>query len=137
MNLMTEGNSHIAEAKGIDGLKEEAAVVETAVNAILTTATDFAGLMGKNPYIPLIGACDFLNCVGDALCGWFHLWMALEATKGLAKAASDRDKMFYTGKIESAKFFINRTTVLVPVKCEILKKDETSAVRIPEEAFAV
>ena len=98
---------------------------------------DFAGLLMKNPFIPLIAACDFLNCVGDALCGWFHLWMALEATKGLAKADKDSDKMFYTGKIEGAKFFIQRTTALVPAKCEILKKDETSCVRIPEEAFAV
>jgi alkylation response protein AidB-like acyl-CoA dehydrogenase len=137
MALMTEGNAHIAEAKGIDNLKAEAAVVETAINAILQTATDFAGMLGTNPFVPLIAACDFLNCVGDTLCGWFHLWMALEATNGLAKAASDSEKMFYTGKIESAKFFINRTTILVPVKCDILKKDETSCVRIPEEAFAV
>jgi hypothetical protein len=137
MNLMTESNAHIAEAKGFDSLKDEAAVVETAVNAILTTAMDFAGLLMKNPFIPLIAACDFLNCVGDTLCGWLHLWMALEATKGLVGADKDSDKMFYTGKIESAKFFIQRTTALIPAKCEILKKDETSCVRIPEEGFAV
>ena len=137
MNLMTEGNAHIAEAKGIDSLKDEAAVVENAVNAILTTATDFAGMMMKNPFIPLIAACDFLNCIGDTLCGWFHLWMGLEATKNLDKADKESDKMFYTGKIEGAKFFIQRTTALVPAKCEILKKDEISCVRIPDDGFAV
>jgi hypothetical protein len=137
MKLMTEGNAHIAEAKGVDSLKDEAAVVENAVNAILTTATDFGEMIMKNPFIPLIAACDFLNCVGDTLCGWFHLWMGLEATKNLAKADKDSDKMFYTGKIEGAKFFIQRITALVPAKCEILKKDEISCVRIPDEGFAV
>jgi len=71
------------------------------------------------------------------LCGWFHLWMGLEATKNLAKTDKESDKMFYTGKIEGAKFFIHRTTALVPAKCEIFKKDETSCVRIPDDGFAV
>ena len=69
--------------------------------------------------------------------GWFHIWMANVATEKLAVAETDQDKAFYTGKIEGAKFFINRTTALVPAKLQVLTKDEVSAVRIPEEAFAV
>ncbi len=137
MNLMGETKAAVEEAKGIDDLKAEAAIVETAVNTLLMTAMEFAKLMKVNPYVPLIAACDFLNCFGDTLCGWFHLWSALVARKGLATADNDRDRMFYTGKIEGAKFFINRMTALVPAKCAILTKDETSAMRIPEEAFAV
>ena len=137
MALLGEAKPVIDRAKATDAFKEEAAVVENAINALLMTAMEFAKLMKVNPFVPLIAACDFLNCFGDTLCGWYHLWMALAATEGLAKADNDRDKMFYTGKIEGAKFFINRLTSLVPAKCEILKKDETSAMRIPEEAFAV
>ena len=137
MTLMGETKAAVEEAKGIDDLKAEAAIVETAVNTLLMTAMEFAKLMKVNPYVPLIAACDFLNCFGDTLCGWFHLWSALVARKGLAAADNDRDRMFYTGKIEGAKFFINRMTALVPAKCAILTKDETSAMRIPEEAFAV
>jgi alkylation response protein AidB-like acyl-CoA dehydrogenase len=137
MTLLTEGQAQIAEAKGTELLKGEAAVVEAAVNAVLTTAMEYAGLMKKNPFIPMIAACDFLNCVGDTLSGWFHLWMAREAGKRLAQAEKESDKMFYQGKIEGAKFFIQRQTALVPAKCEILKKDELSCIRIPEEAFAV
>lgn len=103
MNLMTEGNAQIAEAKNIDNLKEEAELVEKAINAVLTTATEYAGMMMKNPFIPLIAACDFLNCAGDILCGWLHLWMALEATKALERTDKESNKMFYTGKIEGAK----------------------------------
>jgi hypothetical protein len=59
------------------------------------------------------------------------------ATEKLAANPGEKDKAFYTGKIEGAKFYINRTTALVPAKCETLVKDEISAVRIPDEAFAV
>jgi hypothetical protein len=137
MALLGESKAAIDQAKGMENFKGEAVIVENAVNALLTTAMEFAKLMKVNPFVPLIAACDFLNCFGDTLCGWFHLWMALEATNGLAKADNDRDRMFYTGKIEAAKFFINRMTGLVPAKCENLVKDETSAMRIPEDAFAV
>jgi hypothetical protein len=101
------------------------------------TAMTFSALIKTNPFIPLIAAYDFLNCLSEALVGWFHIWMANVATEALKTATIDADKMFYTGKIEGAKFYINRITALVPSKCETLVKDEISAVRIPEEAFAV
>jgi hypothetical protein len=97
----------------------------------------FAKMMKTTPFVPLIGAADFLNCLSDALVGWLHIWMANAAVKGLASAASDKDKAFYSGKIEGARFFINRITGLVPAKLENLKKDEQSAMNISEEAFAV
>jgi len=137
MNLLGETQAAIAEAKESDTFKEEAKIVEDALNACAATAMEFSKLIKTNPFIPLIGACDYLNCLSDALVGWLHLWMANTATKNLADATLDTDKAFYTGKIESARFFINRTTALVPAKLKILTKDEISAMRIPEEAFAV
>jgi hypothetical protein len=63
--------------------------------------------------------------------------MANVAAEKLAANPIDKEKMFYTGKIEGAKFYINRITALVPSKCETLTKDEISCVRIPDEAFAI
>jgi alkylation response protein AidB-like acyl-CoA dehydrogenase len=137
MNLLAETKAAIAEAKSNDNLKEEAVIVEKALNSCAATAMAFAPMMKTNPAVPLIAACDFLNCFGDALVGWLHIWMANVATKNLATTTNDRDKAFYTGKIEGAKFFINRITSLVPAKNEVLKKDDVSAMRIPDEAFAV
>jgi alkylation response protein AidB-like acyl-CoA dehydrogenase len=137
MNLIKEAKAGIAAAAGMELLKQEAAIADEALLAIVKTATAFAGLMKTNPLVPLIAASDYLNCFGDALLGWLHIWMAVTASKNLAEATTDRDKAFYRGKIESAKFFINRITALVPAKCEVLLKDDTSAMRIPEEAFAV
>ena len=137
MNLIKEAKVDIAVAAGMELLKQEAVIADEALSAIVKTATAFAGLMRTNPLVPLIAASDYLNCFGDALLGWLHIWMAVTAAKKLAEATTDRDRAFYKGKIESAKFFINRITALVPAKCEVLLKDDTSAMHIPEEAFAV
>ena len=70
--------------------------------------------------------------------GWLHIRMALKPPRSISDPATgEQDKAFYRGKIESAKFFINRITGLVPAKLENLKKDEQSAMNIPEESFAV
>jgi len=110
MNLLGLTQAAVAEAKNNEGLKAEAAIVEGALNASAETAMAFAKMMKTTPYVPLIGASDFLNCLSDALVGWLHIWMANAATKGLANATNDRDKAFYNGKIQGAKFFINRIT---------------------------
>jgi hypothetical protein len=98
----------------------------------------FAKMMRTTPYVPLIGACDFLNCLGDALVGWLHLKMALVAIpKFFAPETGEQEKFFYRGKIEAARFFIGRITGLVPAKLENLKRDEQSCMNIPDEAFSV
>ncbi|MGC9323197.1 MAG: acyl-CoA dehydrogenase [Desulfomonilia bacterium] len=137
MNLLGETQAQVAKAKENENLKEEAEIVEKALNACAGAAMEFSQLIKTNPFIPLIAATDYLQCLAEALCGWFHIWMANAATEALAGNPIDKEKAFYTGKIESAKFYINRTTALVPSKCKTLTKDEISCVRIPDEAFAV
>ncbi len=137
LNLISEIQTSLAQCKKTDILKEEMIIVEDAINAIVKTVMDFAGMMKTSPYIPLIAASDFLNCIGDSLLGWYHIWMATVASQKLPAAATDQDKAFYSGKIESARFFIRRTTSLVPAKCEILKQNDLSAMQISEDAFAV
>ncbi len=137
MNLLGETQAEVAKAKGNEALKAEAETVEKALNACAGAAMQFSKLMRSNPFVPLIAAVDYLHCLAESLCGWFHLWMANTATEKLAANPSETDKAFYTGKIEGAKFYINRTTALVPAKCDVLVRDEISCIRIPDEAFAV
>jgi len=137
MNMLGETQAEVAKAKTNDNLKAEAEIVEKALNACAATAMQFSQLIKTNPFIPLVAACDYLQCLSEAICGWLHIWMANVATEKLAANPIEQDKLFYTGKVESAKFYINRITALVPAKCEILTKDEISCIRIPDEAFAV
>jgi hypothetical protein len=137
MDLLALTRDAIAEAKEFDGLKAEAAIVEDSLTACGKTALDFSKMIKATPFVPLIGACDYLNCLSDSIVGWLHLRMAIEATRKFFDAsATEQDKAFYRGKIEGAKFFINRTTGLVIPKLDNLKKDEQSAMNIPEESFA-
>jgi len=135
--LLAETKPVIADALETEDLRQEARVVEGAVRALADTASALGKLTKTSPSVPLLAACDLLNCFGDTLCGWLHLWMALTAKNGLAHAENESDQLFYQGKIEGAKFFVNRITSLVPAKCEILSREETSAMRIPDAAFAV
>ena len=36
-------------------------------------------MIKTSPFVPLIGACDYLNCLGDAIVGWLHLKIAIVA----------------------------------------------------------
>jgi len=137
MNMLGETAAEVGKAKANENLKAEAEIVEKALNACAGAAMQFSQLIRSNPFIPLIAACDFLNCLSEAICGWFHIWMANVATEKLAANPIEKEKMFYTGKVEGAKFYINRITALVPSKCENIVKDEISCIRIPDEAFAV
>jgi alkylation response protein AidB-like acyl-CoA dehydrogenase len=135
--LLNEMKAVIGQALETADLRHEALVVEGAAQALAITASALGSVAKTSPAVPLLAACDLLNCFGDTLCGWLHLWMALTAKNALKNAESESDQLFYQGKIEGAKFFVNRITSLVPAKCEILGKNEISAMRIPEGAFAV
>ncbi|MCK9230276.1 MAG: acyl-CoA dehydrogenase [Syntrophales bacterium] len=137
MNLLGFLQGYIAEAKAVEGLGAEATIVETALNACVTNAMEYSGMLKTNPFVPLLGAYDYMHCLSDVITGALHLKMAVVAMAALETAAGDRDRNFYTGKIESARFFVNRRTALVPARCETIRQDETSAMRIPEEAFIV
>ncbi|HEY9159940.1 MAG TPA: acyl-CoA dehydrogenase [Desulfomonilia bacterium] len=137
MTLLGEIQSFIAEAKAYEDLADEAKIVEDAMNAVAGLAMGFRGMLKTNPYNPLINACDFLTALSEVLVGSLHCKMAAAAKKGLAATSSAVDKDYYTGKIEGARFYIQRTTALVPAKCQLMSKIEESAHRITEAQFAV
>jgi len=138
MNVLAMTKETIEEAKKVDALKNEVEIVESALNACAETSMAFAKMIKVTPYVPLIGACDFLTCMGDALLGWLHLKIALAAIpKFFAPETGEQEKAFYRGKIEGARFFIGRVTGLVVPHLENLKRDEQSCMNIPEESFTV
>jgi len=135
IHIAKEAMKMISEAKDIHILNAEANIVERSLSAINMTAMYFSELTYTKPYILHISVSDYLNCVGETLCGWLHIMLAKEAIKGLSSAVNESERMYYWGIIEGAKYFINRLTALVPARCEIFRKEEISAVRIPDKAF--
>ena len=72
---------------------------------------------------------------GDLLIGWLLLRQAEVATAALDAGATDRDKAFYEGKIETAKWFARNRLPLLTAERVIAEATDDDIMRLPEEAF--
>ena len=110
---------------------------------------DTAHKMGMNGIWPTYQDSDRVGArMGDVTLGWLLLWQA-----GIAQdkqddlftssdfgaledaCAENEDIAFYTGKVATAGFFMNRVLTLAPGKSEVIKNPDDSALTIPETAM--
>ena len=153
MNMAGIIQNTIAKAKKNEELAKYAAVLEEAMNASLELTMFFAQAGKSGDFLlPILNACKFLELFGDVVVGQLLLDAADIAQAKLAaiyeangadspgkkKALqrSDKDAAFYSGRIASAKFFINEILTTVKARCEAVKMGEKSPLEITEEAFA-
>lgn len=136
INFLTEIHKTIAQAKGIDGLKDMAEKLETAVNRL----GEIAMHLGKNAMslhfkTAFAHSLPFLETVGDVIMGWMLLWRALTASQQLSNGAKKKDEVFYQGQVKTAEFFIR---TLIPVtlgKLEAIQGFCPAAIEIDDAAF--
>lgn len=76
-----------------------------------------------------------LMASGDLMIGWLLLRQAEVASSALATGASGRDKAFYEGKVESARWFARNRLPLIAAERAIAEATTTEIMDIPEEAF--
>jgi len=143
----------IAQTKKNEELAKYAAILEDASNAALELTMFFAQAGKAGDFLlPILNACKFLELFGDVIVG--HLLLeaadiaaaklaaiyeangADSAGKKKALQRSDREAAFYSGRIASAKFFVNEMLTTVKARCEAVKMGEKSALEITDEAFA-
>lgn len=153
MNMAGLIQKTIAQGKKNEELAKYAAILEEASNAALELTMFFAQAGKSGDFLlPVLNACKFLEIFGDVIVGHLLLeaadiacgklaaiYEAQGATtagkqKGLQR--SDREAAFYSGRIASAKFFINENLTTVKARCEAIKMGEKSALEITDEAFA-
>lgn len=93
----------------------------------------------------------YLDIVGDTILGWMHLWQLdiavgkLDALYKAKKALNEdarkalinenREAAFYSGKINSARYFLSKILPLVEAKVKIIKDNDYPALEIEETAF--
>jgi len=98
-----------------------------------------------------INATPFLDVVGDTILGWMHLWQLTIAHNKFqilcgeknAQTPEERKKLisehadaaFYSGKIHSARFFINKILPIVEGKVKSIIVEDYSPVEIEDRAF--
>ncbi len=84
--------------------------------------------MGLNSTRLLMGS-------GDLIIGWLLLRQAEVATKALAAGPSDRDRVFYEGKIETARWFARNRLPLLAAERTVAEATTLDLMDLPEEAF--
>ncbi|HDP81140.1 MAG TPA: acyl-CoA dehydrogenase [Spirochaetes bacterium] len=142
----------VARASGNPRLAKYAGLVKRARNSLEEAADLLLGRMDEGKTAEsFLHSLPFLEAVGDVVLGWLHLWQLDTASRALdglwqSKGAvteeqknelvdESRDAAFYTGKIQSARHFINTRLPLVESKVETIRDTDCPALEIPETAF--
>ena len=76
-----------------------------------------------------------LMASGDLIIGWLLLRQAEVATKALAAGPSERDRVFYEGKVETARWFARNRLPLLAAERVIAESTTLDLMDLPEEAF--
>lgn len=151
--LVSEIQEVIKSVRIMDGLSDYADDMDGYVD-LLIVISDLLRLQmaGDNSYLAYSWASQYLNIFGDLVLGWMFLAQAQIASEKLRAIgeskfpedkvlpdsiySSDPDAVFYTSKINTAKFFI--ASVLPQVKGKIdaiIRNDD--ALMVMEERFFV
>jgi alkylation response protein AidB-like acyl-CoA dehydrogenase len=72
---------------------------------------------------------------GDLMIGWLLTKQAEVALAALDAGASDRDRAFYQGKVETAKWFARNRLPLLTAERAVAEATDDDIMRLPEEAF--
>ncbi len=132
------GEMGATAAKYQSALPALASDVQAAINTLAETAMLFAtaGKAGKF-MIPVSNATPFLMLMGQVVIAWLLLWEAGVANEKLAAPDSGGgDKVFYEGKVATARYFIKHVLPEVDAAAKAIKSEDLSMMEIADEAFA-
>ena len=108
------------------------------VQGILGAMGQWAMASQENPteiYKVGLNSTRLLLASGDLIIGWLLVRQAEVALAALANGASERDIPFYTGKVESARWFARNRLPLIAAERSIAEATTGEIMEIPEEAF--
>ena len=72
---------------------------------------------------------------GDLVIGWLLMRPADVAVKALAGDVSERDRSFYLGKVETAKWFARNRLPLLAAERAVAEATTLDIMDLPEDAF--
>ncbi len=130
--------------KGDDGtgrLATERALLGTAledVQGMLTAMGGWAMASQANPqevYRVGLNTTRLLMAAGDLLIGWLLLREAEVALAALDAGPSERDRAFYLGKVETAKWFARNRLPLLTAERAIAEATDLELMDLAEESF--
>ncbi|HSL61320.1 MAG TPA: acyl-CoA dehydrogenase [Desulfotignum sp.] len=136
MDLVSEVEKTLAQAKTAPGLASPAATLATTLTHLKQTAGKLAGDVGSRHILTAFAhAHPFLDVFGDTLMGWMLLWRAVTASRKLADNPKKKDTAFYQGQVTGARFFINTVLPVAQAKMAVIQAGDTSALDMAEASF--
>jgi alkylation response protein AidB-like acyl-CoA dehydrogenase len=118
--------------------KASLASLAAAMEALTACAMRFLGWFtgGKMELVPL-AANRFLEMMSETTVAWLLLEQGVIAEQAAAALPADHpDRAFYAGKKYAALYFAGNVLPEVPLKAQLLAKEDRTPIEIPEEAFA-
>ena len=76
-----------------------------------------------------------LMATGDLIIGWLLLRQADVALAALAGDPSERDRLFYEGKVETARWFARNRLPLLAAERAVAEATTLDVMDLPEDAF--
>jgi alkylation response protein AidB-like acyl-CoA dehydrogenase len=82
-----------------------------------------------------LNSTRLLMASGDLIIGWLLLRQAEVASRALAAGPAERDRAFYVGKVETAKWFARNRLPLLAAERAVAEATTLDIMELPEEAF--
>jgi hypothetical protein len=148
MSFMEEVGVIVARARGIEGLEALAGRVAEAVDQLGATALELGQAAMSDRYRAAFAqATPFLEVMGDVIMAWLLLWRAVAAQPGIekhlgrekdkdrARACASRKAAFYTGQVDTARYFINTILPVTAGKMAAIRRLDDAVVAMSETGF--
>jgi len=135
MDMMGEVMKTVNHAKGIEGLEDQAAKVEEALNKFGEVAMHLGkAAMSEKLMEAFAYAYPLMEVFGDVVLSWMMLWRAAIAKEALPKAKK-KDVPFYEGQVKSSEFFAYTVLPTTLGKMNSILTTNGAAVQIDEASF--
>jgi alkylation response protein AidB-like acyl-CoA dehydrogenase len=121
-------------AEGGDALKEERAMLGTALEHLQTALNGLLEKLGDSVYFVGLQGNRVLFSLAELVIGWLLVRHAAVAVAKLP-AATGPDKAFYEGKIASARFFCREVLPNLALTAQHVKNATLLAMEVPEAAL--
>ena len=132
--FMKEVGRTLKEAAGIEALKDITEKVQGLQNELIATTMHLAGVgMSGKVHLYVANASAYLGVFSRMALSWQLLAQAMVAQKALDAGTDETD--FYTGKVETARFYANTVIPHALAATQILKSNESTALDFKEEWF--
>ena len=117
------------------GLEDGQAIVGTLIDQLMSSDPNAEGGDQRNIYKVGLNTSRLLMALGDIICSWLLLRQAEVALEKLGGEVSEKDKLFYEGKVAAAQFFARNVLPKLSSERAIAESTDLALMDLAEEAF--